>query len=182
MVQFYSAHDEFSGNVVVFRDGQILCNESHGFANQEWHVPNAASTRFAIGSVTKQLTAAAIMILQEQGRLRTSDSISRYYKQSPAAWSGITIRELLLHTSGIPEDIFPAGSVGFEQGSHTPQEAVEAVTHKPLTAPPGTQTEYHNVEYVLLGLIIEQVSGQSYASFLKQHFFQPLGMLDTGVG
>ncbi len=168
--------------MVVFRAGHVICNESRGLANQEWNIANTAKTRFAIGSITKQFTAAAILLLQEQGRLKTSDAVSTYYEQAPLAWKGLTIRELLLHTSGIPDDLVNSSSVGFERGSYTPEEVVEAVTHKPLTAPQGTRTAYNNVEYVLLGLIIERVSGQDYASFLKQHFFAPLGMLDTGVG
>ena len=181
-MQFYADTDHFSGNVVLFREGQIVCNESRGLANQSWGVPNADSTRFAIGSITKQFTAAAILLLQEQGRLKTSDPVNLYYKQAPAAWKGITIKELLLHTSGMPEELFDSGSPGFEHGTHTPEEVVRAATQKPLTAPPGTRTAYNNAEYVLLGLIIERASGQDYASFLKQHIFVPLGMLDTGVG
>ena len=182
VVQFYGSHDNFSGNVVVFQNGQIVSNESRGLANQEWKIANTASTRFAIGSITKQFTATAILLLQEQGRLKTSDSVSKYYDQAPAGWKSVTLRELLLHTSGIPDDLFSHGSIGFEQGQHSPQEAVEDALHKPLAFPPGTRTAYTNVEYVLLGLIIERVSGQNYADFLRTHFFVPLEMHDTGVG
>lgn len=182
VVQFYADEDHFSGNVVVFRDGRVLCNESRGFANQAWKIPNATDTRFAIGSVTKQFTAAAILLLQEQGRLKTSDPVSLYYKQAPAAWRDITIRELLLHTSGIPEVLFAGGSPGMERGSHSPEEVVQAAAQQPLISSPGTRTAYTNVEYVLLGLIVERVSGQEYAGFLKHEIFEPLGMADTGVG
>lgn len=182
VVQFYADADHFSGNVVFFREGQIVCDESRGLANQSWGVPNAGNTRFAIGSVTKQFTAAAILLLQEQGRLKTSDLVSLYYKQAPAAWKNITVRELLLHSSGLPEELFASGTPGFEHGSHSPKEVVQAAAQKPLTATPGTRTAYNNTEYVLLGLIIERVSGQDYLSFLKQHIFGPLGMTDTGVG
>ena len=182
VVQFYADTDQFSGNVVLFREGQIVCNESRGLANQSWGVPNAGSTRFAIGSVTKQFTAAAILLLQEQGRLKTSDPVKLYYKQAPAAWKSITIKELLLHTSGLPEELFDSGSPGFDHGTHASEEVVQAATQKPLTAPPGTRTAYNNTEYVLLGLIVERASGQDYASFLEQHIFGPLGMIDTGVG
>ena len=182
VVQFYAATDSFSGNVVVFREGQILCNESRGLADRSWGVPNNGKTRFAIGSVTKQFTAAAILLLQEQGRLKTSDPVNLYYEQAPTAWKDITIKELLLHTSGIPEELFDSGSPGFQHGTHSPEEVVQAATQKSLIAPPGTRTAYNNTEYVLLGMIIERASGRDYASFLKQHIFSPLGMADTGVG
>ncbi|WP_419806573.1 serine hydrolase domain-containing protein [Terriglobus sp.] len=182
VVQFYADEDHFSGNVVVFHEGRVICNESRGLANQVWSIPNAPNTRFAIGSVTKQFTAAAILLLQEQGRLKTSDPIALYYKQAPTAWKEITIRELLLHNSGIPEELFAVGSAGFERGSHSPEEVVQAAAKRPLAATPGTRTAYNNVEYVLLGLIIERVSGEDYASFLKKHVFEPLNMPDTGVG
>ncbi len=182
VVQFYADEDHFSGNVVVFHEGRVLCNESRGLANQAWSIANATDTRFAIGSVTKQFTAAAILLLQEKGYLKTSDSVTLYYKQAPAAWKNITLRELLLHTSGIPEELFAADSPGFERGSHSPEEVVQAAARRPLAATPGTRTAYNNVEYVLLGLIIERVSGEDYASFLRKHVFEPLKMLDTGVG
>lgn len=182
VLTFHSDEDHFSGNVVVFREGRVVGNESRGLANQEWKIPNAANTRFAIGSVTKQFTAAAILLLQEQGRLKTSDPVALYYKQAPAAWKNITIRQLLLHTSGIPEELFRNDSVGFERGLHSPEEVVQAAAQKPLKTPPGTVTAYNNVEYVLLGLIVERVSGDSYSIFLSKHIFEPLGMLDTGVG
>lgn len=182
VVQFYADEDHFSGNVVVFREGRVLCNESRGLANQAWNIANTTNTRFAIGSVTKQFTAAAILLLQEQSRLKTSDPVNLYYKQAPVGWKNITIRNLLLHTSGIPEELFAGDSPGFERGSHSPEEVVQAATQKALTAAPGTRTAYNNVAYVLLGLIIERVSGEDYASFLRKHIFEPLSMLDTGVG
>ena len=124
MVQFYCSQDHFSGNVVVFREGRVIGNESGGLANEEWNIANTADTRFPIGSVTKQFTAAAILVLQEQGRHKTGDPVSMYYKQAPAAWKSITMRELLLHTSGIPDDLVDSNSVTLGRAWHSPQESL----------------------------------------------------------
>lgn len=180
--KFYAAKDGFSGNVVVFHDGSVISDQSYGLANVELKVPVTATTRFAIGSLTKQFTAAAILLLQEQGLLHTTDRLSQYYPATPAAWKDVTLKELLRHTSGVPDGVVTWGAAGFEQGQHPPEDMVTSVISRPLMFPPGTQMKYDNTGYLLLGLVIERVSGQSYGDFLQTHFFTPLKMLDTGLG
>jgi CubicO group peptidase (beta-lactamase class C family) len=180
--QFYAKEDGFNGTVVVYRDGKVISNESYGLANMEWRIPVTAATRFAICSETKQFTAASILLLQEQGLLHTTDKLSQHYPETPAAWKDVTLRQLLQHTSGIPDGVRIFGTAGYDQGQHTPQEIVRSVSMQPLVFPSGSRTEYNNMGYVLLGLVIEKVSGQTYAEFLQKHFFTPLNMQDSGLG
>lgn len=182
VVHFYAKQDAFSGNVVVFRDGKILINESYGLANAERRLPLTAATRFAIASVTKQFTAASILVLQEQGLLHTNDKLSRYYPEAPAAWKDVTLRQLLQHTSGIPDSVRVFGTSGTDRSQQTPQEVVKSVASLPMLFPPGSHTAYNNTAYLVLGLVIERVSGVDYAEFLRSHLFKPLGMLNTGLG
>jgi CubicO group peptidase (beta-lactamase class C family) len=100
--EFYAHTDGFSGNVVVFRNDSIISNESYGLANIELGAPITAKTRFAIGSLTKQFTAASILLLQEEGLLKTTDTLAQHYPATPALWKDVTLRQLLQHTSGIP--------------------------------------------------------------------------------
>ena len=178
---FYAKADGFSGTILVVRDGTIISNESYGLASVELNVPNTANTRFAIGSITKQFIAAAILLLQEQGLLKTTDTLAQHYPQTPSAWKEITLRQLLQHTSGIPDGMHTWGGAGESLGEPTPQRAVAAVASKPLLFQPGSRMEYNNMGYVLLGLVIENVSKQTLSEFLQQHFFTPLQMHDTGL-
>jgi CubicO group peptidase (beta-lactamase class C family) len=180
--QFYAKEDGFSGNVIVYRDGHVISNESYGLANVEWRIPATETTRFAICSETKQFTAASILLLQEQGLLHTTDKLSQHYPETPEAWKDVTLRQLLQHTSGIPDGVRISGTGGYDQGQRTPQEIVRSVATQPLVFPSGSRTEYNNMGYVMLGLVIEKVSGQTYAEFLQKHFFAPLNMQDSGLG
>jgi CubicO group peptidase (beta-lactamase class C family) len=180
--EFYARTDGFSGNVVVFRNGSILSNESYGLANIELGVPITANTRFAIGSLTKQFTAASILLLQEQGLLKTTDTLAQHYPATPALWKDVTLRQLLQHTSGIPDGLESWGTPAFEQTQHPPEDIIKSVASKPLVFPSGSRMEYNNMGYILLGLVVERVSKQSYADFLQQHFFTPLQMQNTGLG
>ena len=103
ITEFYRHRDGFMGTVVVTRKGRIVFEKSYGYANVEKQSPFAQDTRFPIGSLSKQFTAAAILLLQEDGKLKTSDSIRQFYKDAPAAWAQITLRNLLTQTSGIPD-------------------------------------------------------------------------------
>lgn len=179
--EFYAKADGFSGNVVVLRDGVIISNNSYGLANIELNVPNTASTRFAIGSVSKQFTGASILLLQEQGLLKTTDTLAQHYPQTPAAWKAVTLRQLLHHTSGIPDGVKTWAAAGKDLGETTPEQVVASVASQPLVFPPGSRMEYNNMGYVLLGLVVERTSKQPLAEFLQQHFFTPLRMHDTGL-
>jgi CubicO group peptidase (beta-lactamase class C family) len=172
--------DGFSGSILVARDGKPLVSKGYGMANIELDVPNSSSTVFRLGSITKQFTAMAIMILQERGKLNVSDSICKYFAECPAAWQAITVKHLLTHTSGIPSyTSFP----DFAKTAVRPISSAEMfglLKDKPLDFAVGEKYAYNNSAYFLLGTIIEKVSGQSYADFLQENIFTPLGMKETG--
>jgi len=172
--------DRFSGAILVAKDGKVVESAGYERANVEWDIPNKPDTKFRIGSITKQFTAMAVMILQERGKLRSPDLICKYVPECPAAWKSITIQHLLTHTSGIPDYVdFP----DFSQTQAlpaTPQELISRFREKPLRFTPGEKFEYSNSGYVVLGFIIERVSGQSYEEFLRHNIFDVLGMNDSG--
>ena len=171
----------FSGAVLVAVDGKPVLRQAVGPANREWNIANTPETKFRLGSITKQFTAAAILQLAEQGKLTIDDPVSRYYPAAPPSWSKITIKQLLTHTSGIPDYPELAGFDGHEERfAHTPEQLIQSVRDKPLQFEPGAQFAYDNTGYVLLGYIVEKLSGQSYAQYLQTHVFGPLGMRNTG--
>ncbi len=165
------------GMVAVARDHQVIFQRGYGYANLEWQIPFTSDTRFRVGSLTKQFTATAILLLQQDGKLKTSDPISRFYPDSPAAWSSITLRNLLTHTSGIPDVDF---SMILKLSAHTPEELMKGIPAKPLRVQPGTKYEYANINYMLLGRVIEKASGEPYCRFLKDRIFTPLQLNETG--
>lgn len=166
----------FSGSILVARDGQVVVSRGYGMANLEDEVPNTPQTRFRLGSLTKQFTAVAILMLQERGALGVQDSICKYLPQCPAAWQPITLHHLLTHTSGIPNSEYTETIKLPMSAANT----VERLSNKPLEYTPGRLFRYSNSNYILLGHIIERASGQSYVAFLQEHIFQPLQMTDTG--
>src|SRR5215831_15525097 len=180
IIQSYVADHKFMGSVLVARDGKTLLDKGYGFANLEWQVPNTPTTKFRIGSITKQFTAASILLLEERGKLKTDDPVKKYMPDAPVAWDKITIFHLLTHTSGIPNFTgFPDYATRQLQAI-TPQQLVDWFRDKPLEFEPGTKWNYSNSGYVLLGYLIEKISGQSYADFVQQNIFTPLGMKDSG--
>jgi CubicO group peptidase (beta-lactamase class C family) len=143
--------NHFSGAVLVSKDGKTLFSKGYGLANIEHQVLNTPRTKFRLGSITKQFTAMAILILQERGKLKVEDPVGKYFDDAPRAWEGVTIRHLLTHTGGVPSYFKP-----------------------------GEKFHYSNSCYFLLGAIIEKVSGKTYEAFLKEAIFDPLDMKDTG--
>jgi CubicO group peptidase (beta-lactamase class C family) len=171
----------FMGSILIVREGQVLADRSFGSANLEWQIPNTASTRFRIGSLTKQFTAASILLLAERGKLRLEDPVSKYLENPPVAWSGITVLHLITHTSGIVSITdLPGEQAALTRGG-TPAEIVERFRNQPLLFPPGTQARYSNSGYILLGMVMEKASGEPYVTFLQKNIFDPLGMRDTGI-
>lgn len=163
--------------LMVAQHGKETRTAAYGFANLEWNIPVTPATVFEIGSVTKQFTAACILLLAEDGKLSLNDKISRYLKSTPASWSDITIRQLLTHTSGIKSY---TGLDGFELARHLTQEQfIAKIGGQPLVFPPGEQFSYCNTGYNLLGDIIENVSGEKYWNFLTEKILGPLGMSAT---
>jgi CubicO group peptidase (beta-lactamase class C family) len=168
------------GSVLVARGGRILFRRSYGMANYELRVPNSSETRFHIASVSKPFTAAAILQLQEQGRLSVSDHVSRYVPDFPSG-DRITLDNLLTHTSGIPDINGIEGIDTFERSPHTLEQLVAKFASLPLEFAPGSKQSYSNSNYNLLALILEKVSGEGYENYLRRHIFEPAGMKDSGV-
>src|SRR5215510_16010774 len=120
------------GSVLVARDGKVLLNQGYGSANLEWGVPNSPTTKFRLGSITKQFTAACVLLLEERGKLKTDDLVRKYMPDAPAAWDKVTIFHVLTHTSGIPSftefpDYQPTESI-----ATTPEKLVARFRDKPL--------------------------------------------------
>jgi CubicO group peptidase (beta-lactamase class C family) len=180
----------FSGAVLVAKAGRPLFRAAYGYADRAFAVPNTPETRFRLGSVTKPFTAAAILLLEGRGQLRVDDSVSRYVPNWPPAWAAVTLRHLLTHTAGLPQlsIALPLLDVSGLSRSVLPalptsvlDLATAAERAQPLDFAPGTRFDYSNVGYVLLGEIIERVSGKSYGRFMQDEVFRPLGMTDTGA-
>jgi D-alanyl-D-alanine carboxypeptidase len=170
----------FRGAVLVGVNGKIEFEKSYGNANDEWEVHNTPTTKFRIASLTKQFTAACILLLQERGRLNVRDPISKYLSGLPDTWQHITIHQLLTHTSGITNYMSDSQVARIRRTGATPWEMVSLVAAKPLEFSPGTKWAYSNTGYILLGMIIEKTSSQSYTDFLKSNIFEPLGMTNSG--
>lgn len=172
--------DGFSGTILIARNGQPIVNKGYGMANIELNVPNAPKMIFRLGSITKQFTSMAVMMLKEKGKLGVDDPICKYFTDCPAAWKPITIRNLLTHTSGIPNyTSFPDFAKTTIQPI-TQSEIYALLKDKPLEFAPGEKYAYSNSGYYLLGTIIEKASGVSYSEFLQTNIFTPLGMKNSG--
>jgi CubicO group peptidase (beta-lactamase class C family) len=168
-----------SGSVLVAQNS-MLFSKGYALADKDARIPNTPETRFRIGSVTKQFTAMAILILQESGKLRVQDSLCQYISQCPQDWQPIKLYHLLTHSSGIPDYTNFADFVATWTEPTTPEQLIARFKDMPLDFAPGSRFRYSNSGYVLLGYIIERVSGESYATFLQKHIFAPLGMRNTG--
>ncbi len=185
MDTFLQAHAKlkgFMGTVLVAKDGKVLFEKGYGYANLELNVPNTPANKFRLGSITKQFTAASVLQLAEAGQLSVSDLACKYVENCPETWKPITIRHLLTHTSGIPSytgmPAFPTPK--FMRIPLSPLEIVMLSKDKPLDFKPGEGWKYDNTGYVLLGYIIEKVSGRNYADYLKENILDKLGMADSG--
>jgi CubicO group peptidase (beta-lactamase class C family) len=172
---------KFSGSALVAKDGVSILNKGYGMANYELSVPNTPETKFQIGSITKQFTAAAIMKLVDKGLLSVDDPISNYLPDYPKeTGDSVTIHHLLTHTAGIPDYTGDMSLMEKRACEISTEEVLGSFKDKPLDFRPGESFKYSNSGYYLLGLIIEEVSGQSYDAFLEKSFFGPLGMTNTG--
>ncbi|MBI4500477.1 MAG: serine hydrolase [Gemmatimonadetes bacterium] len=180
VVQSYVHGGQFMGSVLVARGDQILLNKGYGSANLEWNIPNSPSTKFRLGSLTKQFTAAAILLLEERGKLKTDDPVKKYLTDAPIAWDKITIFNLLTHTSGIPNFTSFPDYRSTEAIPTTPEELVKRFRDKPLNFRPGERWEYSNSGYVLLGHLVERISGERYRDFVQDNIFKPLGLKESG--
>ena len=175
-----AATPPFMGTVLVAQGDRVVLDQGFGFANLEWRVPVAPSTRFRLGSVTKQFTAAVVLRLEEQGRLSVTDAVRMHVADLPDAWASITIEHLLSHTSGIPNYTASPDYMATSILPVTTRELVARFRDRPLEFEPGSQFRYSNSGYALLGLLIETVTGRSYAQVVASEIFEPLGMRDSG--
>jgi len=177
----YAAENRFMGAVLVIDDGRVLLDRGYGMANLDWAIPNAPDVKFRIGSLTKQFTAALVLLLQQDGKLSLSDTVASRLPAAPAAWSKITLAQLLHHTSGIPDFTHDPRFPAWSASPRTPEETFALVADKPLDFPTGGKFAYSNTNYEVLGAIIEKVGGKSYAEQLRTRLLDPLGLKDTGL-
>jgi CubicO group peptidase (beta-lactamase class C family) len=168
------AEKGFSGIVFVAKNGRIELNKGYGLANKEKKAPYSAETVFDIGSITKQFTGAAILKLEMRGKLRTTDKITKYFKDVPADKADITLHHLLTHSAGLIDVL------GRDYERMTRDELIKKALASKLQSVPGGNHKYSNLGYSLLGAIIEIVSGNSYEPYLQDNLFKPAGMKQTG--
>ncbi|HEY7543856.1 MAG TPA: serine hydrolase domain-containing protein, partial [Blastocatellia bacterium] len=165
--------------VIVVKDGKVIFRKGYGMANMELGVKIEPDMIFRIGSVTKQFTAVAILMLMEQGKLTLQDEITKFLPDYPTQGQRITIEHLLTHTSGIKSYTgLPEWRPQWRKDVSL-KELIDLFKDKPMEFAPGEKWNYNNSAYVLLGAIIEKISGQSYAEFLEKNIFTPLGMKNT---
>src|ERR1700681_1498229 len=146
--------DYFSGAVLIARDGRVLVSRGYGMADLEHDVPNAPTTKFRIGSVTKPFTAMAVMLLQEQSRLSVHDSVCKYLLDCPAEWQPITIHHLLSHTSGIPSFADFPDNDDYERKHMTLLATMDRFKNKPLEFKPGEKFNHSDSNYLVLAYVI----------------------------
>jgi CubicO group peptidase (beta-lactamase class C family) len=158
--------------IAVVKNGKVMLAKGYGFANLEHQVSVTTHSIFQSGSIGKQFTAAAIVLLEEHGKLRLDDKIARYLPRTKARWGSITLRHLLTHTSGIPEYEDEVDN----RRDYSERELTELVGLLPRSSPPGHKFEYSNSGYLLLGVIIRAVTGQFHGDYIRESIFEPLGM------
>jgi CubicO group peptidase (beta-lactamase class C family) len=181
VVAAYASEHRFMGAVLVIDGDRVLLDRGYEMANLDWDIPNAPDVKFRIGSLTKQFTAALVLLLQQDGKLSLSDTIGARLPDAPAAWSKITIAQLLHHTSGIPDFTHDPRFAVWSASPRTPKEIMALVAGKPLDFPTGGKFAYSNTNYEILGAIIEKVSGKTYGELLRSRLLDPLGLKDTGL-
>lgn len=173
----------YSGAMLVVKDGKIILSKGYGFANRKERVANTPETLFDIGSLSKQFTAAAILKLEQDGKLKVTDPLSKHLPNVPADKAQITIHQLLSHTAGIIRDIplSPKGDPAIYYEEINRDEALKRVLPEPLQFEPGTKFQYSNAGYMLLASIVETASGRPFQEYLKKNLFEPAGMQSTGL-
>lgn len=159
-------------SIALVRNGEIIKAKGYGLANVELNVPASPETIYQSGSVGKQFTATAVMMLVEEGKIGLDDKISKYFADAPERWSGITVRHLLTHTAGTTD--YPK-DFDFRR-DYTEDELLKKAAEIPLAFAPGEKWSYSNMGYVMLGILISKVTGKFYGEFLQERIFKPLGM------
>ena len=170
----------FTGGVLVAKGDQVLFRQVYGFADRSQGTPLALDSRFRLASVSKQFTAAAILRLQDEGVLSVDDPLCRWVDPCPAAWAPIRLHHLLSHTSGVPDLMARPGWGVRRVTPATPEELTAESAKYGLQFPPGTKVRYDNAGYNLLGYVVQKATGLPLQDYLREAFFVPLGMADTG--
>ncbi len=169
----------FRGAILVVQKDNVLVDRGYGPADAESAIANTPDTRFRIASMTKWFTAAAVMDLVAEGRLALDTPVTKFLPEAPPAWAAIQLSHLLMHTSGLPNFTdFPDFHASSTK-SFTPVELLGLFKAHPLAFAPGAKFSYTNSGYVLLGLIIERVTGEDYGAYMHRRYFTPLGLKDT---
>ena len=175
---YYKA-GEPGATVIVVKDGKTVLRKAYGIADTAGMIPMSADMAMRLGSITKQFTAVAILMLAEEGKLALTDDITRFFPDYPTRGKTITVEHLLTHTSGIVSYTSRPEYPLTMARDVTVTQMIDSFKNEPLEFEPGTAYRYNNSGYFLLGAIIEKVSGQPYAKFLEQRIFVPLGMENT---
>ena len=184
-MQRATEYGQFNGAILVIDNGERVYERAFGEANLEWHVPNTVDTRFEIASMTKPMTAIAVMQLVQEGRVRLDGKVSEYLPEyPPETGQRITVRQLLEHTSGLQQDIGfiddpLVAAINADMLSN--DSLVALISRRPLRFEPGTSYGYSSDGYAVLGAIIEHVTGRSYWDALRERVLQPAGMSETGI-
>ena len=164
--------------VAIVSKGTVMMAKGYGEANVEHHVAVTPETVFESGSVGKQFTSTAVMLLVEDGKIGLEDPITKYFPDAPASWAGITVRHLLTHTSGIPD--YTTDAMDYRK-DYTEDDIEKIAFGLKPEFPPGSRWNYSNTGYVLLGIIIHKASGKFYGDVLRDRVFQPLGMKSARI-
>jgi D-alanyl-D-alanine carboxypeptidase len=167
-------------SLAVLRDGRVIKEQGYGLASVELGVPATAATVYQLASTTKVFTGAAVMLLAQEGRLSLEDPVTKLLPELPAAWSAVTVRHCVTHTSGLPDAALSDETD--EVIAPTRAEALVKLAALPFVSRPGEKWEYNQTGFMLLGMIIERLSGVTFEEFLARRFFRPLGMRRTSFG
>lgn len=177
-----TAADAFSGVVSITRNGVPVFEKAYGYANRDTRTPNTLETRFNLGSINKLFTATAIRQLAAAGRLSLDSTLAKAWPEYPnqEVARQVTIRQLLNHRSGIMGNIFEVPGTKSPSDVRHNRQLIAALASAPLAYPPGSREEYSNFGYVVLGGVVERVSGVDYYDYIEQHVYAPLGMTHSG--
>jgi len=171
--------DKPGAAVLAARGGSIILKKGFGLADIERKTPATSATVFRLASVTKMIAGMAVLTLAGKGQLALNDPVTKFLPDSPAAWSHITVRHLLSHTAGLPDYLDRPDSMAWARSEHTVTDLIDAFRGKAASFAPGDKAVYSNSNYILLGAILEKVSGVSFGRFVKANIFEPLGMTST---
>lgn len=176
----FSNEKTFDGSVLVLHKGEVILNKSYGLADKENKVPFTNDLQFPVGSITKSMTAIAILQLEEEGKLSISDSLSKYLPEFPHS-DNMTLHQMLNHSTGLGDFLEVEEIKNSYTKHYSEDEIINSIKNEPLKSKPGEKYAYISSDYYLLGKVIEKVSGESYSTYLQKHIFKPAGMGDTFV-